>query len=441
MKNWRNVAECLLIACAGLHLPRSFALLYLLSVLVFWRSWRRGNSEEIFRLIGQKWWVSLLSLCLFSVAYVAGMLAWGLWDWPSDRFDLINALLLPFLMLIAGLQASEFGWPWAFRLLLSYTLGALAYVFAALAISSDHWWHLGVVFPQQLTMPWGASMVMNVRSVEQNVMPALVLAVPSLLSLGVRDSVGNRLRGAAGLVLAALGGYAVWALDGRLGWLVLFASAAPVLLDLIRRSLTLIQIGQWRKRIILLWIAIAASIAIKFSRLYGNHASTTGWSQGLCDERLSLHGSILRHALEAPWGGRLLRVPYVLCDGSPALLAKEGGTVQLAHNVILDVFLAVGLLPAILLFLTLLPLFWTAMVGFVSSWQAGDWDWKICFGWGWLVFLVCEWSFQPLLFADGILFYFSFLVYGLLAAGAFLRNTPKCGLPPTTKIPSSLSPS
>ena len=440
MKNGRNVAECLLVACAGLHLPRSFALLYVLSFLVLLRPSSSGNWGSTFGLIWRNWWVSLLSLLLFSVAYGAGMVAWGFWAWPADRLDLINALLLPSLMLIAGLRASEFGWPWAFRLFFSYTLGALVYVLAALVVSGDHWWHFGVVFPQELTMPWGASSVMNVRSVEQNAMPALVLAVPSLLLLGVRDSIGSRWRGAAGLVLAALGGYAVWALDGRLGWLVLLASVAPVLLTFLRRSLALIQLGRWRKRIALLWIAGVALIAIKLSRLSGNHASSIGWSQGLCDERLSLHGSIVRHALEAPWGGQKLRVPYVLCDGAPALLAQAGGTVKLAHNVILDVFLAVGLLPASLLFLTVAPMFWATVVGFVRSWQSSDWDWRIGVGWGWFVFLVIEWSFQPLLFADGVLFYFSFLVIGMLAAGGFFRNMPRCGLPSTLKVPSALSP-
>jgi hypothetical protein len=108
--------------------------------------------------------------------------------------------------------------------------------------------------------------------------------------------------------------------------------------------------------------------------------------------------------------------------------------------VILDVFLAVGLLPASLLFLTVAPMFWATVVGFVRSWQSSDWDWRIGVGWGWFVFLVIEWSFQPLLFADGVLFYLSFLVIGMLAAGGFFRNMPRCGLPSTLKVPSALSP-
>lgn len=156
----------------------------------------------------------------------------------------------------------------------------------------------------------------------------------------------------------------------------------------------------------------------------GSGGAAAGWAQGLCDERLSLHLAILARVGSAPWGGRQLVVPYQLCDGSPGLLAAENGSVALAHNVILDVFRDTGLLPALLLVAALLPLLLLALRGFLRSWRQGCWPWPIALLWGWLMLLLGEWCFQPLLYADGLLFSLSFFVFAVLAAGLCPPSRP-----------------
>lgn len=151
------------------------------------------------------------------------------------------------------------------------------------------------------------------------------------------------------------------------------------------------------------------------SELFGKDV---GWEQGLCDERISLFGSMLRRLSQAPWGGRLLRVPYVLCgqDSAEAWLAVAGGTVTMAHNVIFDIYFSVGWLATALLLIALaIP---CGQVGVGLFWAGSRWSWHVVWRWSWFVLLVCQWSFQPLLYSDGLLYYFSFFVLGLFAAEA-----------------------
>jgi hypothetical protein len=99
------------------------------------------------------------------------------------------------------------------------------------------------------------------------------------------------------------------------------------------------------------------------------------------------------------------------------MLAPEGGTLAFAHNVVLDVFRDAGLVPVILLLAALLPLVFLGLRGFLSIGWRSIWTWPMVCLWGWFVLLLCQWSFQPLLYADGLLFYLSFFVFAALAAG------------------------
>jgi len=410
--------ELIIAFAVGLHVPKAFGLLYGLIASVSWRSFRDARAAGSFSLgPWLSWWPSLAAVFCFSIAYVSGMLHWGIWAWQSDRADIVNALFLPVLCLWAGLHAVRFDRAWLVRILLAYSLGSLIFVLIALAVSRSPWWNVGQLFPSNnLFVPWGHPRLINVRSIEQNAVPALALLPASLFELIQARHARRRLLLVLSLLAAVLGGYALWSLQGRLGWLILVLVSMPSLAAALQLR------GVWNAGVkkIACTIFAALFILLIVLRPWRVSLGSVGWSQGFCDERLSLHAAILRHGYTSPWGGRLLVAPYQLCDGSSAVLAPSGGTVTLAHNVVLDIFLDVGLLPVLLLLAGIFPLFMGLVRSFWLAFVRGQWGWLTGVCWAWFVLLFCEWMFQPLLYSDGLLYYFSYFVMTALV-GVLLR--------------------
>jgi len=409
--------ELLLSVAIGLHVPKAFTLLYGLIACMAWRSFSDSRARGC-SLWGHwlRWWPSLLAVVLFSVAYVSGMLAWGLWSWQADRADLVNALMLPVLFLWCGLQAVRWGRSWLIRILLAYSLGSLVYVLIALGVSRSPWWDVAQLFPSDdLDLPWGYPRVINARSVEQNAIPALSLLPAALHEWQRAKSGRHQWFAVAAFVSAMLGGYALWSLQGRLGWMVLVLASIPVLGDALRVH----AVWKIRPKKLLLAVLVSLSILLMLMRPWRIQSGAVGWSQGFCDERLSLHAAILRDGSASPWGGRLLVAKYQLCDGSPAVLAPSGGTVSMAHNVVLDIFLDAGLAPVVFLAAALLPLLVRIVSKFWLAWSHGGWDWRVSVCWAWFALVICEWTFQPLLYSDGLLYYFSYFIVAALATGGF----------------------
>jgi len=421
---WQEGLAGLLALAIGLHLPRSFALLYPLSALLLGCSWRDGGVRLLTWL--RPWWPLPLATLLYSLSYGVGMLRGQLWRWPADRAELIACLLLPTLLLLAGLATAEGcgrrGWRLPLVILTSYALGSLVFALLALAVSRQPWWNLQQSFAPELQIPWGSADPVNVRSVEQNAVAALLSLPACLIALRQGWAEHRRWLLLLACLPALLGLHAIFAFQGRLGLLLLLLAALPPLAAALRAWQGGGRRGRMRLGLALLGLALAAWPLQQLQQLRGAGAAV-GWAQGLCDERFSLQLAILAQAWKAPWGGRQLQVPYQLCDGTAALLAPQNGTVTLAHNVILDVFLDAGLVPAILLTLLLLPLLLLALHAFLRCWRSRAWSWWIAWLWGWFVLLLGQWLFQPLLYADGLLFYLSFFGFALLAAG--LRQLPR----------------
>ncbi|HBH74734.1 MAG TPA: hypothetical protein DDY43_15210 [Synechococcales bacterium UBA10510] len=407
----------LLIGYVGLHLPRSFLLLYLFVVLVFLRA--TFVQPDFRALLKDLNWVKALRpalfLLLFSIAYCLGMLAWGFWSLPKDAQDVFNALFLPPLLFLAGTQAASFRRLWSTRLLLSYALGGLIYLLVALFLAREHWWSWSEVFPVSISVPWGSSAEINVRSVEQNGYSALLLLAPGLLLLFGSVAASSRFLGVILLALSACGAHVVWALQGRLAWLALLLSTVPVAFLLAKRMVGALFSSSsfaWRTRFIFT-ACFAAALGIGISLLGHLRSLVLGISaEGFCDERLFLFASMLGHLHQAPWGGRLLEVPVWNCGGQPLILsAAKAGALNMAHNVLLDIYFTVGFLPLLLLLGALASPVLAAFRGFVCSWPF--WDWQISLRWSWLCFLACQWMLQPLQYSDGLLYYFSFFILGL----------------------------
>ncbi len=418
----------LLAGLIGLHLPRAFMLLYglvaLLAGAVLWLPVARQSAPRFSR------WLLAIPLLLSSLAYGAGMVHWSLWRWPADRLDLINALLLPTLLFLAGLQVPRLGRRFGSALLLAYGAGALAYLLAALAVSRSPWWAVDQLFPQAISTAWGpgSGAQLNVRSLEQNAILAMALvplAIQLLLPRWVPPAASatpgrSRLLAGPVLLAALLGLHGVWSLQGRLGWLALALVAAPVILALLAKARRWPLAG-----ICLALAAIAAIAAAGLGRQLIALRAGTGWGQGLCDERWSLHWALLNHLGEAPWGGHQLRVAYRLCNGSAASFGPSDATVTMAHNVLLDIYNDVGWLAPLLLLAAILPALGVVLRGFGVAARARRWDWRVVLGWAWFAVLATQWLFQPLLYADGLLYYFSFFALGIGVAESDLAEPVK----------------
>lgn len=424
----------LLAGLIGLHLPRAFMLLYglvaLLAGAALWLPVARQSLPRPSR------WLLALPLLLSSLAYGAGMVHWGLWRWPADRFDLINALLLPTLLFLAGLQVPRLGRRFGSALLLAYGAGALVYLLAALAVSRSPWWAVDQLFPQAISTAWGpgSGAPLNVRSLEQNAILAMALvplaiqlllprwAPPAVIASAAASAPPRQLApGRAGplagavLLVALLGLHGVWSLQGRLGWLALGLAAVPAILALLAKGR--------RQPLAGICLALAAIAAAGLGRQQLALRAGTGWGQGLCDERWSLHLALLSHLGEAPWGGHQLRVAYRLCNGSAASFGPSDATVTIAHNVLLDMYNDVGWLAPLLLLVAILPALVVLLRGFGAAARAHRWDWRVTLGWAWFAVLAMQWLFQPLLYADGLLYYFSFFALAIGVAESDLEET------------------
>lgn len=418
-----HIAALLLIACVGLHIPRSFALLYLFAGIVLALNWLERGASELAIKVAPRYKIlqGVLFLALFSIAYVVGMLWWRLWIWPADAPDLVNALLLPSLLFLVGTKAASFKRIWTTRILLAYGAGGLVYGLAALAVARTPWWNVGQAFYHSIQVAWGSLVELNIRSVEQTVYPALLLFPPALLlMLGQRSNV-NRELGITFLGISALGAHAVLSMNSRLGWLALVLAVIPILSQLCSRSFA----NSMPARLNFLVILAASLIFIatwKYVHSIKLVQAPSIWRQGLCDERFSLFGSMLIRLHQAPWGGRVLRAPFALCGFNlpTSLLAADGGTLAMAHNVILDIYFNVGVIPVLLLLIALVPCMCGVFRAFHVAWPR--WDWQLALQWSWVCLLLCQWLFQPLLYSDGLLYYFSFFVMGAFATQARARS-------------------
>jgi len=403
----------IVVTGVGLHVPKSFSLLYVFAVLCYALASRNDNgSVRIRRRLYRARWLLALVL-LFSIAYVYAMLYWQIWAWPSDRLDLMNALFLPWLLFATGLIAGSLGRTACTRVLLAYGLGGLVYVLIALGFAYNPLLGLGQKFINHIAVPWGATRIINVRSFEQNVFPSLLLLPVGLcILLRPRQSIGKAFIWCFGFAWV-LGAYATWALDGRMGWIVCVTASLPVAIYSAR------SMNQWlfkwkRRNILLLCFGLGLALIVLANYFL---VSSRGFvsSELLCDERFALFGAMMGRIHEAPWGGRLLRVPFDGCGGYPHyVLAANNSNIAQAHNVLLDIYFNVGVVPSVLLLAFLIGCLRHCSAYFVHLLTALEWT--SCLRWGWLCIIAVQWMFQPLLYSDGLLYYFSFFIFGILLA-------------------------
>jgi hypothetical protein len=208
---------------------------------------------------------------------------------------------------------------------------------------------------------------------------------------------------------ALLGLHAVLSLNGRLGFLALVLALVPLLAVVwhTRRS--------WSRSL----VAATVGGTVLMGTLMGRHPSVQRLLAGkFCDERFGIYAGFLQHLGQGPMGGHQIQVSSFLCDGKTPLAFGDGsaGSLTMVHNVILDIYNDAGFLPVLFLLIALVPALLAILRGFWSLSIRGMWDWQWSVRWSWFVVLLTQWLFQPLLYGDGLLYYLSFLVLGLLAA-------------------------
>ena len=399
----------LLVFLVGLHLPRAFTLLYLLYAVLYWQT-RNVPAVAPRRLL------PLLPLAVFSVGYAWASLHYGLWSLQGrDFYDLISILALPSggVWLGARLAMSwsprQLSWIW-----MAYGLGALAYVWLVLILGREGlsssplaiWSHHRDL---SIAVPWGHQGVMNVRSVEQNASFAVAWMFPGLWLLLRHEQLRlAQLMIAAGL----LGLLAVLAFHGRIGLLVCLLSLVP---------LAWVQTSERQKGLKPLKLSVWALAGLGgflllslVSLLWGRGNITSRFLARVYDERLDRFLAFLTHIPEALWGGQRLSFEYFE-QQRQVWVGFDASAGDLLHNVPFDLVVRAGLIPAIALLLAVVPLLCRLLrqlsQALTEPASRGDALMSASF----LIVLTVQWLFQPLLYADGLLFYFGFFGLGALA--------------------------
>ena len=398
-----------LVFLVGLHLPKAFTLLYLLYAALFWQT-RNAPAVAPRRL-----W-PLLALAVFSLGYALASLHYGLWSLQGrDLRDLISMLVLPCGGVWLGARLAQcwtprqLSWIW-----LAYGLGALAYVWAALVLGRDALSGSPLEIWSQhrdlsIAVPWGQQRVMNVRSVEQNASFAVTWMVPGLSLLLRKDQLRlAQLMVAAGVI----GLLAVLAFHGRIGLLVALLSFLPLAWAAAserpsaHHSLKLIA---WALSGLGGFLLLSLA-----SLLWGRGEITSRFLARVYDERLDRLIPFLTHIPDTLWGGQRLSYEYFELERQ-VWVGFDASAGDLLHSVPLDLMVRAGLLPALALLIGTVPLLLCSLRQLALLLRQPSSRGEALIGFGFLIVLTVQWLFQPLIFADALLFYFGFFGLGVLA--------------------------
>ena len=398
-----------LVFLVGLHLPKAFTLLYLLYAVVFWQT------RNVPPLAPVRLW-PLLPLSVFSLGYAWASLHYGLWSLQGrDLLDLISMLALPCGGVWLGARLAQrwtprqLSWLW-----LAYGLGALAYVWAVLLLGRDVFSSSPLEIWRQhrdlsIAVPWGEQGVMNVRSVEQNASFAVAWFFPGLWLLLRREQVRlAQFLMAAGL----LGLLAVLAFHGRIGLLVGLLSLLPLawVAALERQAARqTLKFSAWALS------GLAGFLVLSLvSLLWGRGDITSRLLARVYDERIDRFVAFLSHLPGTFWGGQQLSFEYFE-QQRQVWVGFDASAGDLLHNVPFDLVVRAGLIPAFALLLAVVPLLVRSLRSLGHLLQEPSRRPHALIAAGFLIVLTVQWLFQPLIYADGLLFYFGFFSLGALA--------------------------
>jgi hypothetical protein len=401
----------ILFGFIGAHLPRAFTLLYLvmaLSLLMSLTSSSRPLDSLSLSQLRLLRFVQLLVL-LLSLTFPYAMLYFGFWKLDNRQlFDALNALLLPNALFLWGFYFARHHLRLLAVCLLSYCLGGLIFLLAALFETYGFEWFAPHSDSGSLLLPWGHYASMNVRSLEQNGILSL-----ALIPIGVFLALGRNYRISIFFLSTGVIGYlAVLPLArGRLWIPSLVLACWPLLCrffhSLIPRLVT--PVLHRIKPSFLLFMGVVSSFSL-----------IANFRDFLCDERFDIYRQALVHWKALIAGGRVLAFRSTLCINHSSLLVslfnQPGTDVFSLHSVPLDLVATSGLLASLPL-LIVLSISLVRFIAFAIFWAQASSSSPVSLSflllWSFLSTLIVQWFFQPLMYADSLLY---FLSYALIAS-------------------------
>ena len=388
----------------GAHVPKAFTLFYLaLAIGTFW-TYRQAPSMGLRRsqLIPPIW--VLICLQVFSLGHAYGMVHYGYWGYAYRDFaDLLSSVFLPIWCISLGFALQKVNKKLLTMLIVAYSAGALFYFLLALLKTRGFNWYSQVGDVGSILTPWGSEQSMNIRSMEQNGILALV-GLPLGFQLLLR---GRQLAGWFLVLFGVVAGSATIALGGRLWIPSFFLASLPLVFGLVAVFKAKF-LFDWRSRAICLGGFVTFLIALS------SHFSS------LCDERFSLYVGFLRRLDQVFWGGRSMRFDANTCDGGlyPYDASGIAATSPMAHNVILDLIKDTGVLaviPLLIIFVIIMFKYFMVFLPSVVTGRVGE-NWSDLALNGATAVLIVQFMFQPVLYGDGLLYYFAYIIMGALLA-------------------------
>ena len=148
--------------------------------------------------------------------------------------------------------------------------------------------------------------------------------------------------------------------------------------------------------------------------LWGRGDITSRLLARVYDERIDRFVAFLAHLPGTFWGGQQLSFEYFE-QQRQVWVGFDASAGDLLHNVPFDLVVRAGLIPAFALLLAVVPLLVRSLRSLGHLLQQPSCRPHALIAAGFLIVLTVQWLFQPLIYADGLLFYFGFFSLGALA--------------------------
>jgi len=403
--------ELALFSLIGLHVPRSYILLYALLLVLAFKS-------RVPLMVPADSKVHALFLLLFGITYALLSLWHGLWLFQGrDILDLVSIVVLPASCYLIGERAAQsFGWEKITKWLIAYGLGAFFYALVTLLFSrgtlvGEPFYALWTASKSSaLTIPW-SSQIVNVRTIEQN-----VLFASAWLCSGLVMYLGTTRYSTAFLltftgILSLLAGYCF---KGRLVYLACILGALPYLGILSARLTNRVPFRFFT----LCSLLVSTAMYLLISNLFDFRDRLI---RAIYDERFDLYLGFWGSWLQFPLGGNHLRYEWLhyrtgkvwLFDASGSMDVEK--TVGSMHNVFLDIYVRVGFLPLFLLICALCPIVWHVLQALITGLRTQHLVVPAAISTAAFGCFLVLWTLQPLLYSDGLMFFVAFLFLGAVA--------------------------
>lgn len=402
-RNSRNRVASLLIPyffILGLGLPKSFSLLIILTLGVVITSSKKEIDSVIRSPFCQ---VTMSSLIFFGILFSIRQYQLAYWQFTIRSLsDVITYAFVPSLCFAAGLLLRKRSGDdkIMLALMIAFSLGALVFVVAGLIYTKQNLFDLFEKVQDAIIVPWGdlGTVGQNIRSVDQRSWLSMLL-IPLFPAMYFNNRKQANWPSVILLAFGVFGFYlAYYVFHNKSSLIVLILAFSPYLYLL-----------SFRLRVFAGILAVSVIPII---------LSITDF---LCDERISLQLTFIRHIPEGFWGGRQIRFGFDGCPGQGFFVfGPPPSKIYLPHNIFLDTVNDVGVIPALFLLasssLILVKLLSVLRSRADSAFASGNISSALVLQWGFLVVIVVQSMMQPFMYSDRLMFCMAFMYAGGLVS-------------------------